>query len=386
MTLIDRVAILHPSLNSAGGGEQVTLQIIKSLQTREKDIVLGTVEKTDWEYLEKVFGKISKPDKEFYCFSKLPKTRIQFLDSTIIVSLFITLILYFRIFREEIQINTCGEKVNSISDIIYFNAIPLRSAYKLENTSTPRRILSRIYNLVMFPLDFINRGNILLANSHFNKNLIKNTIRRESSVLYPPINLDKIKSDKITKYDCVTVASRYLPEQSLEMIPSLAAKLKGVKFKLIGTATPDSMKTIAKLRKTCMELGVSDRVEIMYNQPFEKYVSTLYASKIFLRPLPSEPFGISIIEAMQAGCVPLVRRGSGPWMDILEEKDGKYGFVFSETDEAAIKICRVICDMELLERLQNRIQSKITYFQSMNFDTGISEIVNSFNSGKIGSM
>lgn len=366
-----QVILLHTSLNAAGGGERVTFQFIRVLHGNKYEITLATVERTNWAMLEEVFSDLQRPEREIHIFNETPKTGFQLIDSMITTLSFIILLLYIRFTRNEFQINTCGEKVNSISDMIYVNAIPLRSAYTLESTSTFRKILSRSYGLLISPLDFVNPRNTIISNSNFNKHLIKNTFNRESIVIYPPIDLEKIISNDLMKSDCVAVGSRYLPGQNLEIVPHLASKLKGIKFKMIGTASGNSMKLIEGLRKKCQELGVSDQVEILYNQPFATYVSILFSCKVFLRPLPSEPFGISVIEAMASGCIPLVRKGSGPWVDILEEREGKYGFSFEDVDEAALKICRIVSDKELLEKMQERIRERLIYFRSMDFDESL---------------
>ncbi|MFH0896538.1 MAG: glycosyltransferase [Candidatus Bathyarchaeota archaeon] len=370
-----KVILLHPSLNAAGGGEQVALQFIRVFYRNEYEITLYTVEKTNWAILEDVFMNLQRPDKELYIFSKVPETHIQFIDSMLMTLVFIALLLYVKYTRREIQINTCGEKVNSISDIVYVNAIPLRSAYMLESTSFFRKILSRVYGLFICPLDHVNPRNILISNSGFNKCLIKKTLNRESNVIYPPIDLKRIAISDCEKGDCVAVGSRYLPEQGLDIVPILASRLKGVKFTLIGTASDKSLKLIDDIKRKCGELGVSDRVNILFNQPFSIYCSTLSASKVYLRPLPSESFGISIIEAMAAGCVPLVRRGSGSWVDILDEQDGKYGFSFDDADEAILKISKIVTDKAMLEAIQDRIRVKLKYFKSMNFDRSIIEVL-----------
>lgn len=369
------VILLHPTLNAAGGGEKVAFQFITVLQKNKYEITLATVERTNWVMLEEIFNDLPRPKKEIHLFHEVPKTSFQFIDSAIITLAFIALLLYIRFTRHEFQINTCGEKVNSIADIVYVNAIPLRSAYLLDNTNTFRKILSRVYGLFISPIDFVNPRNTIISNSNFNRQLIKKTFHRESIVIYPPIDLDKIISNDKIKYDCVAVSSRYLPEQNLEIVPHIASKLKGIKFKLIGTASRNSMNLIEDLRKLCRQLGVSDQVEILYNQPFATYVSILFSCKVLLRPLSSEPFGISIIEAMASGCIPLVRRGSGPWVDILEKQEGKYGFSFEDVEEAALKIGRIVSDEELFSRIQERIRERLIYFQSMNFDENLMNVL-----------
>ena len=51
--------------------------------------------------------------------------------------------------------------------------------------------------------------------------------------------------------------------------------------------------------------------------------------------MPQEHFGVAIVEAMASGCVPIVHRSGGPWLDILGEKQGEYGYAYDTPQEAA---------------------------------------------------
>jgi alpha-1,2-mannosyltransferase len=39
-----------------------------------------------------------------------------------------------------------------------------------------------------------------------------------------------------------------------------------------------------------------------------------------------EHFGISVVEAMVSGLVPVVHSSGGPWLDILEQGKGGFGY------------------------------------------------------------
>ena len=369
------IILLHPSLNPAGGGEQVVLQLIRVLIKNAYNVKLFSIEKTDWKTLDKTFANFIKPNEEFSLLKKAPRTGIEIIDSFIITTLFITLLIYTKFTFNELQINTCGEKINSVSDIVYVNAIPLRSAYLLDSTRLYRKIMSRIYGKFITIFDILSPAKLLISNSKFNQNLIKKSFNQNSEVVYPPIDLSRIIYDKIEKKNSVVVVTRYLPEQGLEIVPYLALKLESVHFTLIGPTSVGSQDLINRLEKKCQEYGVQERVQLLLNQPFTTYVSTLFGSKILLRTLPSEPFGISIIEGMAAGCVPIVRKGSGAWVDILEEHDGQYGFGFLDEQDAVVKIIQVLSDDELLKLLQDRIRVRVKYFQNLNFEANIINLV-----------
>jgi len=70
---------------------------------------------------------------------------------------------------------------------------------------------------------------------------------------------------------------------------------------------------------------------------------------MYLHPMPYEHFGISIIEAMALGCVPVVHKSGGPWQDILECSE-EYGYTYESIDEAITKIRQLLIDFNLYYR------------------------------------
>ena len=51
-----QVLILHNSLNSCSGGERVCLHTIKALQDADYKVVLGVVERTEWDRVLSITG------------------------------------------------------------------------------------------------------------------------------------------------------------------------------------------------------------------------------------------------------------------------------------------------------------------------------------------
>jgi glycosyltransferase involved in cell wall biosynthesis len=84
-------------------------------------------------------------------------------------------------------------------------------------------------------------------------------------------------------------------------------------------------------------------VKLQPNMSFEELHSLRTKSKIYLHPMPHEHFGISIVEAMASGCVPIVHKSGGPWYDILERKE-IYGYAYNSVNEATVKIQTLLSD------------------------------------------
>jgi glycosyltransferase involved in cell wall biosynthesis len=161
--------------------------------------------------------------------------------------------------------------------------------------------------------------------------------------------------------------SQYLPTQNLTAVPKIAQLVKNANFLILGQSTTTSKGTIEELRRLTAELRVDARVELLTNQPFPRLLELLSEAKVFLRTLYHEPFGISVVEAMAAGCVPVVPRNGGPWCDILDEKQGKYGYSYRTIDEAAHFIRMLLENEHLRAEISERAQKRATDFDSAVF-------------------
>ncbi|MBS7621119.1 hypothetical protein KEJ32_03260, partial [Candidatus Bathyarchaeota archaeon] len=81
-------------------------------------------------------------------------------------------------------INTCGEKVLAIADLVYINGFPLRYAFSLPGINYKKRCYSRLYDLFSKPLDFV-KPHIIVANSKFVAEIVGSFLSREILVIHP---------------------------------------------------------------------------------------------------------------------------------------------------------------------------------------------------------
>jgi glycosyltransferase involved in cell wall biosynthesis len=103
------------------------------------------------------------------------------------------------------------------------------------------------------------------------------------------------------------------------------AKTAGVKFHYrLGANGPE----IAHLKKLTARLGLTDEVEFADGLQGEDYQRELGRTHIFLLPSLRENAGLTMMEAMLAGCVPVVADGGGPGFIVTEE----CGFIIPRTN------------------------------------------------------
>ncbi|KAF9597991.1 hypothetical protein IFM89_023476 [Coptis chinensis] len=71
-----------------------------------------------------------------------------------------------------------------------------------------------------------------------------------------------------------------------------------------------------------------------------------------IHSMTDEHFGISVVEYMAAGAIPIAHNSAGPKMDIVLEEDGhQTGFLASDPDEYANAILQIL-RMPHIERLE----------------------------------
>jgi glycosyltransferase involved in cell wall biosynthesis len=161
----------------------------------------------------------------------------------------------------------------------------------------------------------ISERKIILANSKFTSNAIREVRNVNPHVVYPPINkiiFEKPKSvHTLPREDLVVTVSRISPEKMLENIPHIASLTnKKIRFLIIGLLY--SQNTFYSIKKAIKKYQVSTRVKILPNLPHNHLQELLLRSKVYLHSAVDEHFGISIVEAMASGCIPIVHNSGGP--------------------------------------------------------------------------
>jgi glycosyltransferase involved in cell wall biosynthesis len=161
----------------------------------------------------------------------------------------------------------------------------------------------------------------LITNSNYSKAAISQEYNRDDAiVLSPPVDVEKINSkvksnqrfDSLNYSDenCILVICRIEPSKRIENVIYLTQLLKErkieTKINIVGSFEPFYQKYYNDLIKLVSDSGVSDIVEFHIDASLEELVDLMKKSKIFFHPREGEHFGMSIVEAMSAGLIPVV--------------------------------------------------------------------------------
>jgi len=354
-----RIAVVHHSLNSCGGGERLCLNVMEALRSEGHEILLATTEPTDWGRVERAFGRCFEPDEEI----RLLPVRLRAFG---IYQRMATGFLVHRLHEKaDIVINTHGDMVAAPCHITYvhYPTFALLEQARDVRVKYRKNFFWRFYfapyqiaqvRLWRFYMD----RTIILTNSYFSKNVIKEKIGRDAVVIYPPVDLKAFRPGK--KEELVLTVGRFTWEKRLDLVPRIAELVPEARFVIAGSTAIGSGEIIRRIKRYGAD-NVEVRTDISLDELRELYAK----AKIYLHVMAAEHFGISVVEGMASGCVPIVHKSGGPWLDITER--GRYGFGFESLGEAASLIRRLLSDEELWAEYSKKAVQRAQLFSEEAF-------------------
>jgi len=165
-----------------------------------------------------------------------------------------------------------------------------------------------------------------IVNSENVAGRVKKFYRRSSTVIYPPVEVEKIiratRNLRVKSYYLIT--SRVVGAKGIELASQVAKKAK-MKLKIIGE--PAGLKWLGKK----LEKLKNPWVEFLGRIPDEELYRYYGQCKAFLALATDEDFGIAPVEAMAAGRPVIAFRGGGYLESVVEGKTGEFFPPSSET-------------------------------------------------------
>jgi len=196
-------------------------------------------------------------------------------------------------------------------NVTYFHFPRTYLLDKRGQKSTLWKYYYKPYQLMEHTLSLHASAKLFLANSHYTAELVKKHLGLAPIVVYPPVDVEKIIGSKSysTKSNLVLTISRFSSEKNLEEIP-VVAKRVNADFVIMGSI--DEPEVYHRVLELIRENGVENKVKLILNAPLNTKIELLQKAKVYFHPMHSEHFGISIIEGMAAGCIPIVQDSGGP--------------------------------------------------------------------------
>ncbi len=307
-----RVGVFYPTLNVYGGGEFVAVAIANALAQNHHKVALFTNAPVDPAAIKNYFGETLNPNIENIVQATYftPRALADFYQ-TIIHS-------YAAKYRCDLFIDAFSNCVFPWANISYIH-FPYLNKYSYK-TAFPYLRRPRIMQAGTLPhviiekklIDYDKR--LVLANSYYTANEVKQYSGKTAQVLYPPfssvISAIGKTATKTADDNLVVTVSRLESNKLLERIPVIAAQTgSNIQFAIVGRT--GNKQTLINLERLVKKYGLEDRVRIYPDASAETKFDLLKRAKIYLHTMIGEHFGISIVEAMALGCIPIVHDSGG---------------------------------------------------------------------------
>ncbi|MQM10183.1 hypothetical protein Taro_043077 [Colocasia esculenta] len=223
------------------------------------------------------------------------------------------------------------------------------------------------YTLLTWMYGFVGScANLAMVNSSWTRSHIEKLwkIPQQTKRVYPPCDtsaLQMIPLERDTRTPIFISVAQFRPEKAhtvqLEAfslaLQRLDATLPRPKLLFVGSCRNiDDKERVRKLRDKCSQLNIDHDVEFYEDVKYRELVQLLGGAIAGLHSMIDEHFGISIVEYMASGAIPIAHNSAGPKMDIILDEDGqRTGFLAREVEEYTDAILTIL-KMPDTERLQ----------------------------------
>jgi len=297
-----RVGLLHHDLNKSGGREQVAISIMKCLKKHGLKTLLICGEKVDDLEITQNFGVSLRSHKQLIIPFWHTQPKIETYQK-----------FFFPLAAKpfcDIIINPYTNDLLPLVDVTYIHyPQPLIIANEYEKTKS-LACYYKLYQSIQRSFSSRIAHKLVIANSFLTADAVKKQCNVKPIVLYPPVDLMPLKhKSKGARENIILTISRFTPEKRLESIPLIAKKVNAM-FIIMGRI--HSKQTYNKIRDLIKKYDVEKRVTLITDASFNQKNELLRSAKVYFHTMPFEHFGISIVEAMGAGCIPVVHDSGGP--------------------------------------------------------------------------
>lgn len=203
----------------------------------------------------------------------------------------------------------------------------------------------------------------LIANSTHTQNMIKKYYRRDSTVIHPPVDVDRFQGgDNIQRHGFVT-AGRQVPYKRFDLAIEACDKL-GVPLVVIGDG-PDHRR-LEKLESKLAGRGTL----FLTNVNDADLVNHFQTALGFILP-NMDDFGIVAVEAMAAG-TPVIAYKAGGALDYVNP--GKTGLFFDK--QTAADLAKTLEEFTISKFNHAKIADAAQKFSVANFVQSMQEYIN----------
>lgn len=270
----------------------------------------------------------------------------------------------------------------------------------LSDGSIPFSLARRTYLHIQQPLKNIDSGfkeklklkkiSGIFCNSFYTKLFIDKEIGPIATVIYPPVDL---KPKNLAKENIILHVGRFRVRETVTGIEDYKKQyimvnafkemvdggFKSWKFVLAVSVREGEEDKFDQLKKQAENYPIdflinksNDELWEIYSKAKIYWHASGFGEDLSLHPEAAEHFGISTVEAMGAGAVPVVINAGGQ-KEIVT--DNENGLLWNELDELKNKTIKLTKDLELLERLSVGARNRAEFFAGERFCKEIKNLI-----------
>lgn len=388
-----RVAIYDPYLDTLGGGERYCLTVAEILLKKGYQVDLfWSGDKTLIEKAEKRFSLSLTDLKIVPDIFEIKPQKLELMEESRIFSKFITKVLDPKKIKLKFKKTYQKIKTTNKYDIIFYlsdGSIPFLFAKKNFLHIQVPFVKSSSYLNSFLEKPKLKLISNVIVNSQFTSRFQTGALKSKTLVLYPPVDVDKFKIAprkeniilSVGRFDNILNAKKQ--DVLIDAFASLVKNhnLNHWKLVLAGGSLLDPNKNV--YLKCLFEKAKDLPVSFLINPPFAELQKIYSESKIYwhaagfevnedIHPENTEHFGITIVEAMASGLVPVViAKGGIP--EIVE--NGVNGYLWETLDELVKKTKKLIDDPESLKLMSQQSIINCRSFSKENFEKRLLAII-----------
>jgi glycosyltransferase involved in cell wall biosynthesis len=235
--------------------------------------------------------------------------------------------------------------------------------------------------------DLMIENTTVITNSNFSKRAIEqyygSTVK--PVVIYPPVDTDKfhkiaLRSDG--RENMILVVSRFSPDKELENIIEIGKILINeikidAKIILVGNISTEDHHYLEELKRLIRKYNLDDKFTAKVGISFDQLLELMRKSKVYLHPLAGEPFGISIVEAMSAGLIPVVP-DEGGYTEFVPEY-----YQFHTHQQAADVIGKIlIASDNNMQTERTQLSEGVSKFSTKSYKADLRKVIETLLSSK----
>ena len=335
--------VIYTDMNPCGGAERLTLATMHALSQKGVNFDLTTCIQPNMTKLENAYGsKIASIIEKAEKINLLESLEEPFIDRIsekgnydfTVNTHGDTLPYYHRSFSKNNAVTYChfpsaryhidSENLEYLRDIRVtgFRQIDEmdyseKNVPRIFDLETEQKI-KRYFKFLRDRYENLMKNTLVLTNSGYTRKAISNAFNIDAKILYPPVDVETFQEIALKSNQrdgMVLVISRIAPDKQIENAIEVARIMRGRGIGKIMTIAGNlhyyDHQYYQQMKNMIAEYHLSDYVSLQTNISFSRLIQLMQLAKVYFHPRIDEHFGISIVEAMASGLVPVVSNIGG---------------------------------------------------------------------------